>query len=544
MGQERSWVIQRIFEKTLKNRKIKEQLALGDLARLIDNVNGQPHISKSKFLHGLQCPKLLWCDYNAKDLFRPISPSLQAIFDQGHEIGSLAKKMFPNGIEVDVDPADFEGAIQLTKKYLPLRRPIFEATLSSGGGYARVDILNPVGQDQWDLVEVKSTTSLKDVHIPDVAFQFWIFSRSIKILRCFICHINNEFVRRGEINPREFFTLHDVTAEVLEYFKGIDDELSTMVEIIRAAKCPDTQIGPHCDSPYPCQLHDHCWNFLPPQNVTELYDDKKGRRWDLLAKKILRLAEIPDDYSLSAKQEIQRATAISGKPNINRIEIESFLKNLQYPLHFLDFETFGTAIPIFDGTRPYEQIPFEFSLHIVHSPGAKPEHRKFLAEGKDDPRAEFMRQLKLAIESSGSIVVFNASFEKGRLNDCAENFPEYRKWVSDVNSRMVDLLNPFRAFNFYHPDQNGSASLKSVLPALTGKDYTNLEIQEGGAAGREFVRVTFGNVSELERKRVREALDQYCGLDTQGMIWILDALQGAFKQSSPMGLNDGGPDKS
>ena len=144
---------------------------------------------------------------------------------------------------------------------------------------------------------------------------------------------------------------------------------------------------------------------------------------------------------------------------------------------------------------------------------------------ENDPRAEFMRQLKSSVEPSGSIVVFNASFEKGRMKECVEVLPEYASWVTAVNGRIVDLLNPFKAFNFYHPDQCGSASMKDVLPALTGKDYTSLEIQEGGAASREFLRVTFGDVSESERKRVRKALELYCGQDTEGMIWILDALR-------------------
>jgi hypothetical protein len=476
-------------------------------------------------MHGLQCPKLLWCDYNAKHLFPDVSPAKQAVFDQGHEVGSLAKKMFPDGVEIDCDPADFERAIELTKHSISSRVTIFEAAFSANGEFARADILNPVG-NAWDMIEVKSTTRVKDEHIPDLAFQVWVFTGAgIKISRCFLCHINNQFVKHGGIDPNELFTLRDVTAEVAKFSHSIEEHISGMGKIIRAGKCPEIQIGRHCDSPYTCQLHDHCWKFLPPQNVTELYDDKKGRRWDLLAKKILRLVEIPNDYSLAAKQQIQRATAISGQPHIKRPQIEAFLKNLKFPLHFLDFETFSTAIPLLDGTKPYQQIPFQFSLHIVHKQGEKPEHRKFMAEGKDEPRPEFMRQLKSAIEPCGSIVVFNASFEKTRLKECAEILPQHGKWVATVNGRIVDLLNPFKAFNFYHPNQNGSASMKAVLPALTGKGYGHLEIQEGGAAGREFVRVTFGDVNKLERKRVRQALDEYCGQDTEGMVWILDALR-------------------
>lgn len=490
-------------------------------------VNRSPYISKTKFLHGLQCSKLLWSDYNAKHLFPAVDDALQAVFDQGHEIGALAKKMFPDGVEVDVDAADFEGAIQLTKKHLAARRPIFEATLSANGGYARVDILNPVSIDSWDLIEVKSTTRLKEnVHLPDIAFQAFVLrSAGIKLRKCYLAHINNEFVRDGEIDPKKFFMLKDVTSQISVLIRDIEGQLDEMKIVIRKSSQPETPIGLHCDHPYTCALHDHCWSFLPPRNVLELYDDRKGRGWDLLKREVLRLDEIPADYSLSAKQEIQRATAISGKPHAKTIQIQTFLKGLQYPLHFLDFETFQTAIPMFDGTSPYEQIPFQFSLHIVHKAGAKPEHRQFLAEGRSDPRAEFMRELKSSIEPSGSIVVFNASFEKSRLKECAAVLPQYASWVTAINSRIVDLLNPFKAFNFYHPDQSGSASMKLVLPALTGKDYTSLEIQEGGAASREFIRVTFGDVSESERKRVRRALEKYCGQDTEGMIWILDELR-------------------
>jgi hypothetical protein len=239
----------------------------------------------------------------------------------------------------------------------------------------------------------------------------------------------------------------------------------------------------------------------------------------------LKIADIPEDYLLSANQEIQRTAIVTGKPHIKKSAIQTFLKNLEYPLHFVDVETFNPAIPLFDGTRPYQQIPFQFSLHIVHKAGAEPEHRKFLAEGRNDPRAEFMRELKSSVEPSGSIVVFNASFEKSRMKECAAVLPQYATWVTAINGRIVDLLNPFRAFNFYHPDQSGSASMKLVLPALTGKGYEHLEIQEGGAASREFLRVTFGDVTESERKRVRRALEKYCKQDTEGMIWILAALR-------------------
>ena len=279
-----------------------------------------PNISKSKFIQGLQCPKLIWSAYNAKHLFPAVDAGLQAVFDQGHEVGSLAKKMFPNGVNIDTAPTDFEGAISLTQKQFASRVTIFEATFSANGGFARADILNPVGKYEWDIIEVKSTTGLKDVHIPDLAFQAWVFKQAgVKIRRCFLCHINNEFVRHGEIDPNEFFTLRDVTPEVAEFSSDIDGQIAEMRKVIQAAKCPEVQIGKQCDSPYTCALHDHCWSFLPERNVTELAVDNKGRRWDLLERGVLRIADIPDDYPLSAKQEIQRDTAISGDRKSTRV---------------------------------------------------------------------------------------------------------------------------------------------------------------------------------------------------------------------------------
>ena len=198
-------------------------------------------------------------------------------------------------------------------------------------------------------------------------------------------------------------------------------------------------------------------------------------------------------------------------------------------MSYLDFETFGTAIPLFDGVRPYQQVPFQFSLHIVRAPGAKPEHIMFLAEGRHDPRPEFLLKLRDAIGRTGPIVAFNAGFELARLRECCEALLDFSTWLREVEGRFVDLLTPFRSFHFYDPSQGGSASMKAVLPALTGKGYEALAIQEGGAASREFLRVTFGGVVDAERLRVRRELQAYCGQDTEGMVWITDCLRGMIE---------------
>jgi hypothetical protein len=485
---------------------------------------GLPFISKSKFLSGLQCHKLLWFAYNQKDAIPQPDAAQQAIFDQGHEVGALAKRMFPAGVEVGDGILDPDETIRLTQPALKLRKPLFEAAFSANGGYCRTDILRPAPKDAWDIIEVKSTTSIKDVHLEDLAFQTWILALAgLRIRACYLMHINSDFVRHGEIDPNKFFRLEDVTDQALNVGQLVENKLDDMFQTIRQRHHPDIKIGPHCDDPYTCPLHDQCWNFLPQQNVIDLYRGaKKG--FDLLDQGVTLLKDIPDDFKLTVSQAIQKRVAISGKPQVNKKAIARFLAQLEYPVSYLDFETFNTAIPLFDGLRPYQQVPFQFSLHIVRAPGIKPEHSMFLAEGRHDPRTEFMLTLRDALPRTGSIVAFHASFELSRLTECCEAMPKFSPWLKAVEGRVIDLLGPFRSFDYYHPEQHGSASMKAVLPALTRKGYEGLAIQEGDTASKEFLRVTFGEVEGAERRRVREQLEQYCGRDTEGMIWITDAL--------------------
>jgi hypothetical protein len=198
---------------------------------------------------------------------------------------------------------------------------------------------------------------------------------------------------------------------------------------------------------------------------------------------------------------------------------------LQYPLYYLDFETFNTAIPLFDGTRPYQQIPFQFSLHVVEKENAIAKHYSFLADGNDDPRHEFVASLKRVLGNSGSIVVYSQGFEKGVLSRLATFLPNHNKWVESLNDRIIDLLAPFRSFHYYDSKQKGSASIKNVLPVLTGTNYDHLDISDGMDASLAFLDVISNNVAEKEEIKIRKDLEKYCALDTEGMIWIVDKLK-------------------
>lgn len=238
------------------------------------------------------------------------------------------------------------------------------------------------------------------------------------------------------------------------------------------------------------------------------------------------IRDVPLDFGLGVAATIQRDCVRSGQPHIDRKALREFLSTLVFPQYHLDFETFQTPIPPYDGTRPYQQIPFQFSLHIWHSYDSEPEQVEFLADGDTDPRPQILELLQRHIGPVGSVVAYNSSFEEHILRKSAEVCPEYAHWVLGLLERMKDLLIPFRSFSYYHPDQGGSASLKRVLPALLPElSYDELEIGEGGTASSEYMRVTFGDVAEEERQRVRGALLDYCRLDTLAMVRIVGKLK-------------------
>lgn len=410
-------------------------------------------LSKSKYLAGLQCAKLLWFTWNDSKAIPASDAQAQAIFDQGNQIGELAKQLFPDGVEVEHEGLSLPRTLELTRQALALRRPLFEAAFSFKRGYARPDVLKPVGSDAWDIIEVKSSTSVKDVNLHDIAFQKFVCTGTgLRIRKCFLLHIDSKYVRHGAVDPRQLFHREDVTDAVDELVETVEARLNQMLEVVNLAQHPAVTIGPHCDDPYSCPLHDRCWSFLPEQNVFTLYRGGK-KSWNLFNGGVTDIAQVPAAFALTANQDIQRQAAINAEPHINPAALADFLADLKYPISYLDFEAIGTAIPLFDDVRPYQQVPFQFSLHIVRSPGNKPEHRMFLAEGTRDPRPEFMERLQAALPEKGSVVAYNASFEKARLRECAEVLPQFHTSVGRVERRLVDLLVPFRAFHYYQHRQ-------------------------------------------------------------------------------------------
>jgi hypothetical protein len=277
-------------------------------------------------------------------------------------------------------------------------------------------------------------------------------------------------------------------------------------------------------APYDCSIRAECWGFLPENSIFDLRGGKT-KQFSLYDQGIISIKDIPNDVRLSRQQQIQKECVITGTTHVEKDKIQLFLDKLEYPLYYLDFETMGPAIPIYDGVRPYQTIPFQFSLHIVVNDASEPVHHSFLADGKEDPRHQLLHELRELLGSKGSIIAYNSGFETGVLKELVEAFPEYTDWLEGIFSRIVDLLFPFSNFHYYHASQKDTASLKKVLPAITGKGYEDMGIGAGMDASIVYERITHGSATQEEIARIRADLIKYCKLDTEGMIWIVEKLR-------------------
>jgi hypothetical protein len=477
-------------------------------------------ISKSRYVNGLQCPKLLWTHYNAKDRIPPFDPETLAIFAQGHEVGRLAQQTVPCGEEVPF--GSIAKTVARTNELLKHRKPIYEASFAAGNVYCRVDILRPVERGKWDLLEVKSATKVKDVNIDDIAVQAHAAeSAGLRLDRLYLVHIDNDYVRMGDIDPMELFHAEDVTDRVRQSAPQVAPNLERFLKMLDGPE-PDTPIGAHCEYPYPCPLKPRCWAHVPKDDPTTLMGaGQKGTRW--VERGITRAVDVPDD-ELTDRQRVQVKALDQAAPHVEPAPIREWLDRLEYPLTLLDFEAFAPAVPLLQGTSPFESIPFQASVHLIDAEGAEPTHRDFLDPSRDDPRpalADFLATLP----AKGSVLAWNASYERRILRRLSADFPAHAAALLSLDRRLRDLMDPFKNLHYYHPAQRGSASIKAVLPALTGDGYQGDAIEGGRQAANEYVRVVYGDVSDTERDAVLQSLREYCRKDTWSMMEILRILE-------------------
>jgi len=484
-----------------------------------------PYLSKSRFIKGLQCHKALWLQTHRPELKAEISEQQQATFDTGTEVGQLAQQLFPGGVEVPYDGLSIAEQIERTQQLIESGvETIFEASFSFNDVFVKADILHRVG-DSWQLGEVKSSTKVKEVYLNDVAVQYQVISGcGIRLESTGLVLIDTSYVRQGDIEPQKLFIWIDVSGEVLDRQQAIAVEITNQKSMLIGPE-PCIDIGPHCSDPYECDFYDHCWAHIPENSVFDFRDHGKPDTFELYRQGILRMEDVPFE-SLGWRQQMQVEGLHSQDSVIDHEAIKEFLAEMKWPLSFLDFETtFMMAVPLFDGTSPYQSVPFQFSLHIQDSPGGTLQHEYFLSDDCNDPRPAFLKALLAAIPSDGDIVVWNRAFESKIINELAIAYPVYAPELYSLIDRMVDLMAPFRRREFYHGMMNGSYSIKAVLPALVpGFSYDDLDIASGDVAADSWLQMIMGRDSD-ERLQLHENLLKYCERDTEAMVRILEVMQ-------------------
>ncbi len=488
----------------------------------------KPILSKSTFLRGLQCEKSLWLYKNKYKLKDQISPQQQGIFDQGTNVGVLAQQLFPGGDEVTVKYYEQEKGVALTHQLIEQGATIiYEAAFVFNEVYAAVDILVK-DEDGWKAYEVKSSTDVKEVNINDAAIQSYIMTNAgIDLKDISIVHINNEYVKQGTIDVHQLFTIVSVKDDIQNSLAKIPNQVTNFKKLISLSDAPTIDIGPQCSDPYDCDFKGLCWQNIPDYSVFNISRLNKLRKFELYQKGVIQLEDVDLNTEVfNTSQTLQIQAEISGETIIDKPRINAFLNDLNYPLYFLDFETMTSAVPIYDKSRPYQQLVFQYSLHVQEQPSGALQHFEYLAEAdaNTDPRKGFVEQVIRECGSSGDVIVYSISFERGKLQDAIVQFPMYEKELANIISRLKDLMIPFQQKWYYDPAMKGSYSIKYVLPAMVPElSYKDLEIQEGGTASLTYTQMVNGSF-QGDVNEIRKALLKYCELDTEAMGRILGRL--------------------
>lgn len=501
----------------------------GDEAAPAHRQTGPMKISKSKFMAGVQCLKRLYWQVDQPDDWETYPDAgQQAVIKQGKEVGRLAHQLFPGGVEVEASRKNLGDAVRITKELIANRSvpAIFEATFVQGGMLVRVDILQRRDKNRWRLLEVKSTADLKDYHLYDVGIQSRVVARSgIKLSSSNLIHLNSGYVfQGGSFDLKRLFRVRNLTRQLTKFQSELTRQLRSEFRILRQSEPPAIAPGRHCRQPVHCEFFDLCNPWYPAHHVARLPRIDVQTLEELKALGFESICDIPEDFPLSKLQQRARTTVATGKPWYGP-ELQRKLGALKYPICYMDFETVNPALPRFAGMRPFDCIPFQWSVHRQNTPTAPLEHFEFLADDESDPRLPFTESLLKAIGGAGSIVVYYQTFESGRLSELAEWFPQYRKQIAQVQNRLWDLLPVIRD-NVYHPEFRGSFSLKQVLPALVADmSYEQMEVSNGAEAGLAWDKMLSLGDESAWRKQIRNTLLKYCGQDTLAMVRLLDVLK-------------------
>jgi hypothetical protein len=488
-----------------------------------------PMLSKSRFLAGTQCHLRLWHQCYNRELASAVTPAQQAIFDAGQEVGRLATGLFPGGVFIEEDHFHHEEAVQSTLAAVnnPDVPAIFEAAFIHDDVRIRVDILERRQNGGWNLIEVKSGTSMRDIYHSDVGVQYRVLKGSdLSIGRAGILHLNSQYVYDG--NQRQLdslFTFSDLTEDVLALQEQLSARVAEMKEMLTAASAPQIFPSRHCHSPYGCEFWEHCTADMPEFWVMYLTGIREERLNELAAMGIEDIRNIPQDFHLTELQNRIRSCVVNREEYVSP-ELDEELTEVEYPIHFLDFETVSPPIPLYPHTRPYQAIPFQWSDHIL-SEGGDLAHFSYLCKEDTDPREDFAVSLLETLGESGTVFTYS-NYERRIVTELAEYLPQRSGQLLATLDRFKDLQALIKR-HFYNASFHGSFSLKSVLPALVpSMSYEDLFIQEGTHASLQYLQMLNHNTPAQEKEKIEEALLAYCSHDTLAMVKTREALLRRF----------------
>ncbi len=485
-----------------------------------------PRLSKSKFLSGLQCHKKLYLEIFQPQLATPPDAGTQAILDMGTEIGELARKRFSGGALVSAGFRQREAALAQTATLLedPTVSAIFEAAVQHDGVLVRVDILERVPTEEgrspaWRMIEVKSSTRVKDVHVDDLAIQSHVLlGAGLPLAGVCLMHVDTSYLYEGgDIDLLRLFAIQDLSDVVASRRVHVVEQLAGMKAVLLEPEPPPIEPDQHCDTPYECPFWNHCTRGKPDRWIYHLPGSKQAVS-RLVQQGVTTIDEIPDGTMLSAVQRRVKANVEWVSPKLGAL-----LQAVQFPVHHVDFETIMLAVPRFASTRPYQSIPVQWSNHIELESGELT-HHEFLHPDPTEPRRRWAEALIESLGEKGSIVVYS-SYEEAMMRQLVEAFPEFRSAFSAIIKRLWDL-HPVIKDHYYHPAFQGSYSIKSVLPAVVpSMGYDHLAIKEGGQAASEYYRMVFVETDWIEQASIKEALLRYCAQDTMAMVALRRALR-------------------
>lgn len=488
-------------------------------------------LSKSEYMMFLKQPAWLWLKKHDKSKLPEIDPNMQAVFDTGHLFEKYAEQLFPNSVYLGFnDYSEYETLPKRTLQALMNgTKTIFQGRFALEHVTCIVDVLDRVEGNTFDIYEIKSSTSVKIDHEHDLAFQIVVLEQAgLQIRHAGVILVNNKYIRKGKIDVKAITKITDVTEATRDLVDETKADIQEALKIIQSSTPPSmsprfVRFGPLDEW---LAIYKAMHTNLDPHSIYNLATLKPQLVGELEDLGITHIKDIPDIIKLSEKQRLQVHTTRSNQRVIDKTKISNFLKNLHYPLYFLDYETLSSVIPPFDGIKPYQQVPFQYSLHILENPDAELKHTEFLHRENSNPGLPLLQKLKEDIGDEGTVLVWYEKFEKSRNKELGEMFPEYTEFMQKVNSRVVDLMIPFSQGWFVDKDFFGSASIKKVLPVLVSEfSYKKLNIQEGATAQRLWMETVLDGKNSDTKEKIMSDLIAYCKLDTLAMVQLFKVLQ-------------------